>query len=389
MGNYNYAHTNYNRGRYIKYKTMATEILNLEVKSDIKNATQDLNELSIVLKDTIQLENELSTSIKVKNGIIIDLERDLITLKATQDSMPKGEYWKGQKKLADEIRNVTTEIKLEQNALKDLKNQQRNANSEIKETENNIKGITAANKAGVLPANIFQVALRGIGAALKAMGIGLLISALLLLKRAFHKNETVMNAVSKVTTTMSNVISDVVDGFMDVYKWVGESSDRFDGMQTVLTNLLTLGLTPIKFAFYELKLAVEALQLGFFTLKKFLGMEGAAEKITEIKASMIETKLALYGVVDGAIDAGKAIYNNLGEAVDEFGNIIKKTKEELSTLKFDPNERKTPDAPGGKPKKTAEEIALENTNKLLAENMELETERTNQLIIDAARLVDE
>jgi hypothetical protein len=236
----------------------------------------------------------------------------------------------------------------------------------------------------------FKVALRGIGTALKAMGIGLLISALLLLKRAFQQNETVMKVVNKVTTTMSNLISDIIDGFMDVYKWVGESSDRFDAMQKVFNNLLTLGLTPIKFAFYELKLAVEGLQLGFFALKKFLGMEGAAEKVAEIKASMLETKLALYGVAEAAGDAVVAIYNNLGEAVDEFGNVLKKTKEELSDLEIDPKKRKKKtDAPKGKPEKTAEEIALENTNKLLAENMELEKERTNQLIEDAARLVDE
>jgi hypothetical protein len=87
---------------------MAKEILTLEVKSDIKNATQDLNDLSISLKEAVSLEAELTSEIKLKNGVIIDLERDLIKLKATQDSIPKGEYWKGQQKLADEIRDVSS-----------------------------------------------------------------------------------------------------------------------------------------------------------------------------------------------------------------------------------------------------------------------------------------
>jgi hypothetical protein len=369
---------------------MAKEILTLEVKSDIKNATQDLNDLSISLKEAVSLEAELTSEIKLKNGVIIDLERDLIKLKATQDSIPKGEYWKGQKKLADEIRDVTTEINLERNALKDLKNQQRDTNDEIKDTETNIKGITAANKAGVVPAGIFRVALRGIGTALKAMGIGLLISAILLLKRAFQSNETVMKAVNKITTTMSNLISDVIDGFMDVYKWVGESSDRFDAMQTVLKNLVTLGLTPIKSAFYGLKLAVENVMLGFFKLRKFLGMEGAAERIIEIKASIIETRIALGEVFVDASGAIVSIINNIGEAYDEFGNVIKKVKGELSTVELDPKKRKgKDDAPKGKPEKTAEEIALEKKIALEKELMDLETERTNQLIEDAARLVDE
>jgi hypothetical protein len=64
---------------------MATEILTLEVKSDIKNATQDLNALSTSLKEAVSLEGELSEQIRIQNGVLIDLERELIKLKATQD----------------------------------------------------------------------------------------------------------------------------------------------------------------------------------------------------------------------------------------------------------------------------------------------------------------
>ena len=370
---------------------MPTEILTLEVKSDLKNATKDLNELAKSLKNAVSLESELSEQIRIQNGVLIDLEKQLIQLKATQDQIPEGAWWEGQEQLADEIQHVTTELKLEQNALKDLKNQQRNANDEIKETESSIKDVTKANKAAVVPAGIFGKALRGIGLAIKGFGIGLLVSGLLLLKRAFQQNETVMAAVNAVTNTMSNLITDIIDGLKDVYKWVGESSDRFDGMQTVLTNLMTLGLSPLKAAFLGVKLAVEQTMLGFFQLRKFLRMEGAAERITEIKASMIETKLALYGVVDGAVDAGKAIVNNLGEALDEFGNVIKQTKSELSDLGLDPKDRdpKGKGTPKGKTEKTAEEIALEKQIALTKELDEAETERKNKLIENANILIDE
>ena len=45
---------------------------------------------------------------------------------------------------------------------------------------------------------------------------------------------------------------------------------------------MTLGLTPLKAGFLGLKLAVEKTMLGFFQLRKFLKMEGAAERIKEI-----------------------------------------------------------------------------------------------------------
>ena len=369
---------------------MPTEILTLEVKSDIKNATQDLNELGNSLKNAVSLEGELSEQIRIQNGVLIDLERQLIQLKATQDQIPEGAWWEGQDQLATDIQDVTTEIKLEQNALKDLKNQQRDTNDEIKTAEKNIKDVTKAHKAAVVPAGIFAKSLRGIGLAIKGFGIGLLVSGLLLLKRAFQQNETVMKVVNAITNTMSNLITDIIDGLKDVYKWVGESSDRFDGMKTVLTNLMTLGLTPLKAGFLGLKLAVEKTMLGFFQLRKFLKMEGAAERIKEINASIVQTNLELLGVVDGAVNAGKAIYNNLGEAVDEFGNVIKQTKKELSDLDLDSTDRTTKDKDTkGKTEKTAEEIALEKQIALTKELDDLETDRTNKLIEDGNKLIDE
>ena len=300
---------------------MATEILNLEVKSDIKPVIQDINSLSVSLKQAQMLESELTAQIKVKNGVLIDLERDLIKLKATQDSMPKGEYWKGQEALNQKIKDRVTDIKLEQNALKDLKNQQRDNNAEMKTTEKTVKDITSANKAAKKPANLFRTGLRGIGTALKGMGIGLLISGLLLLKRAFQQNETVMKAVQTVTNVLSNIITDIVDAFKDVYKWVGDSSDRFDAMQQVITDLITIGLTPLKLAFHTVELGALGLMLAWNEVQAAFGSEGASESVKRLKADIIKTKIALGEVVDSAVEAGGSIVTNLGEAAGELYDI--------------------------------------------------------------------
>ena len=272
------------------------------------------------------LESELTSQIKLKNGVLIDLERDLIKLKATQDSMPKGEYWKGQEALNQKIKDRVTDIKLEQNALKDLKNQQRDNNSELKTTEGTIKDITSANKAAKGPAKLFRTGLRGIGTALKGMGIGLLISGLLLLKRAFQQNETVMKAVQTVTNVLSNIITDVVDAFKDVYKWVGESSDRFDAMQQVITDVITIGLTPLKLAFNLVKLGALGLMLAWNEVQEAFGSEGASESVKRLKADIVKTKIALGEVVDSAVEAGGSIVTNLGEAAGELYDIYGELK---------------------------------------------------------------
>ena len=71
---------------------MATEILNLEVKADIKSVTQDMDALSTSLQTATGLQTELTLQIKIQEGVLIDLERELIELKSVQDSMPKGAW---------------------------------------------------------------------------------------------------------------------------------------------------------------------------------------------------------------------------------------------------------------------------------------------------------
>ena len=305
---------------------MAKEILNLEVNSNIKGVTKDMDSLATSLAEARRLEFELTAQIKIKDGVLIDIERDLIKLKATQDSMPKGVWWKGQEELNQKIRDRTTAIKLERNALKDLKNQQKNNNDEIKTTEENIKGINAANKAGTPISKLARNGLRGIGTALKAMGIGLIVSALLLLKRAFMSNEKIMKAVEKVTTIISNVMTDVVDVFTNVYDSVTQSSDRFDALKTVLTSLMTIALTSMKLSFYSIKLAIQALMLAWED--SFLG-GGDEGKIAELRADMAETAGNIKEIGQAAIDAGKDIVENIVEAAGEFGEIASEIGEGL------------------------------------------------------------
>ena len=60
-----------------------------------------------------------------------------------------------------------------------------------------------------------------------------------------------MNAVNTIMSTVSTTFNQVANVLTDVVKWVTESSDRFDGLGKVLTGLVTIGLTPLKAAFFQ------------------------------------------------------------------------------------------------------------------------------------------
>ena len=69
---------------------MATEIINLEVKSNIKGAVTDVDALGKSVEKVNYAEQELNENIKLQNQYIADQEVELARLKAIQDSIPKG-----------------------------------------------------------------------------------------------------------------------------------------------------------------------------------------------------------------------------------------------------------------------------------------------------------
>ena len=160
-------------------------------------------------------------------------------------------------------------------------------------------------------------AAKGVGTAMKAMGIGLIIAAFMGLWNALKQNETVAAGLEKVMNFVSNAFKIVVDVLVDTYKWVTESSDRFDGLGKVLSALMTLALTPLKLAFYTIKLAIQGVQLAWET---WMG-DADPQRIAELKDGIRETAVAINEVRDAAIQAGKDIYYNIGDAINEVGAI--------------------------------------------------------------------
>jgi hypothetical protein len=170
---------------------------------------------------------------------------------------------------------------------------------------------------------------KGLGTAMKAAGIGLIVSVLIGLKEVFSQNQKVVDVFSTAFETFSIVANQVVSAVINVYESVAKSSENFNGLGKVLGSLLKLGITPLKLGFYAIKLGLQVAQLAWE--KSFFG-DGDPSTIKALNEGINETKESLKEVGTDAIEAGKNIANNIGDAVGEIANIGKIASEELSKI---------------------------------------------------------
>ena len=94
----------------------------------------------------------------------------------------------------------TTPINLDSSkATKELKK----VGAETRKTTKGAKEIGKAAEGSSKGFSILDTAVKGVGLSLKAMGIGLIISAFVALQQALSKNQVVMDAVNVVLETIS------------------------------------------------------------------------------------------------------------------------------------------------------------------------------------------
>ena len=201
------------------------------------------------------------------------------------------------------------------------------------ETKSLDKGLEETGKSGSKGFKAIGTAVKGFGVALKAAGIGLVIGLFVTLKEALERNQKVMNTVNIIMSAVSTTFNQVADVLVDVVGWTTKSSERFDGLTKVLKGIMTIGLTPLKAAFFGLKLGIQEVQLAY---EKWLG--GAdPQKMAELGVSIDKTREELVKIGNAAIDAGKAIGENIGDAIGEIGAIGKIAIDGISDISIKSN----------------------------------------------------
>ncbi|MDB4454164.1 hypothetical protein N9132_01000, partial [bacterium] len=170
---------------------------------------------------------------------------------------------------------------------------------------------------------------KGLGIAMKTAGFGLIVSVLVGLKEVFKQNQKVVDVFSTAFETFSIVANQVVTAVINVYESIAKSSENFNGLGEVLGSVIKIGITPLKLGFYAIKLALQTAQLAWEN--SFFGGKDP-ETITRLNAEIKETTENIKEVAVDALDAGKNIAANIGDAIGEVANIGKLAGEELSKI---------------------------------------------------------
>ena len=216
-----------------------------------------------------------------------------------------------------------------------------NLEESAKETKKLDKGVKDLGKSAGKSKKGFDLlgkGIKGIGTSLKAAGIGLLVAAFIALKEAMSRNQTVMDAINVVLTTISTTFNQVVDVLVDVYENVAKSSDNFDALGKVMSSLVTLSLAPLKLSFYGIKLGIQQLTLAWED--SFLNPKGGdINKITALRKEIVATRLDIEEVTLATLQAGKDIYNNVGEAITEVSDIVTEVVDGVSKIDIAANNK--------------------------------------------------
>jgi|TARA_R110000851_G_C13102234_1_gene568808 hypothetical protein len=290
------------------------ETIDFEVKSNISKATADTKDFAAQMVAASAAVDNVNEQISIQGDVVNDLEKDLVKMEQQLSETPKTAK-AGYFALEKAIESTTTELKLEKIATKELNQDRREAVADLKELEDATKDAGAAAADGKKGFTLLGTGVKAVGTAFKALGIGAIVAIFAALKAAVERNQKAMDLINTVVTTVSTTFNQIVDVLIDTVEWVTASSDRFDGLTKVLSGVVTIAITPLKLAFFGLKLGIQQLMLAWED--SFLG-GGDAGVIKALRADINDTKISLEETAAAAVQAGGDIVANIGDAINEI-----------------------------------------------------------------------
>lgn len=225
--------------------------------------------------------------------------------------------------------NINTNAKEAADEFDDLSGSIKDATKKTDALNNSVKATKDATSGAESGFKKVALAAKGVGTALKAAGIGLVIGAFQALKSAFEQNQEVANTFSAVMETISIVFNQTVGAIISATKASYEATGGFNALGKVLSGLMTIALTPMKLTFYSLKLGLQELQLAWE--QSFFG-DKDPKTIKQLRKNIKATEKDIVDVGKNVVKAGKDIYNNFGEAVGEVVDLGKRSVDELSKI---------------------------------------------------------
>jgi hypothetical protein len=257
------------------------------------------------------------------------------------------------------------------------------SDKKLKQTKNQIEDIGDSAKKSEKEAKQASSAFGSLGNAIKSLGIiSVIAGAFNFFKEALSKNQKVADAVSAVFNTIATIVNTLVEIFINVTSEVGKSTNGFEALGKVLGGILTLAITPLKLAFDGIKLVISEIQLAWE--KSPLGDKDQTT-IQELTKSINATKESLATTGKNAVQAGKDIYNNFGEAAKSVVSVVSGVVDKASKINV-----------GAIYEQAKATIALQNSAKIaaaqlagLVEKYDRQAEQLRQVRDDEFRSIDE
>ena len=169
-----------------------------------------------------------------------------------------------------------------------------------------------------------------LGGSLKALGIVALISkAWDGLKNAFEGNSESAGVLGAIMQTIATVFTTIIGIITKVVNKVSESTGGFEGLTGVVKGLVGIIGGVLKAAFATIALVIQEAQLAWE--KSFFG-DNDPKSIKKLEESIEGSKKAIKEAGELALESGKMVVTNLGKAVNEIGQVVTGTVDEVSKL---------------------------------------------------------
>jgi hypothetical protein len=195
------------------------------------------------------------------------------------------------------------------------------------EKQNNKLGTSIEDTSKAAKSN--EKANKGMLDTIKALSIvGAISSAFSYFKDKLFENQKVADSLSAAFNTISTIINQFIDIVISVTDKVSKSTNGFDALGKVMSGILTVVLTPFKAIFYEVSIAIGYVQLAW---EKLFG-DSSQKNIDAINKRIDDAKNNLLITAQNAVEAGKKIYNNFGEAVSSVGAVVSGVVQESSKI---------------------------------------------------------
>jgi hypothetical protein len=197
------------------------------------------------------------------------------------------------------------------------------------EATKSIEDVGKASKNTEKSAKGASLGVKAIGVGLKALGIGAVTAAIAFFADALSRNQKFTDALSTSLETIAIVFTQVVNAIVKTVEQVNESSSGFDSLGKVIKGLLTLAFTPLKLAFFAIKLGLQETQLAWE--KSFFG-DDDPKTIKQLNEDINKTRLNILEVGKDAVKAGKDVATNVAGAIAEVATVATIANENLSKI---------------------------------------------------------